>query len=79
MSRNYTVQTKIDRPVADVFDAVVSSTRMQHYFVNGASGDLVKGSSLDQDDLVFKALGGADAAHPIKARSQLFKMLLQLA
>ena len=46
MSRNYTVQTKIERPVADVFDAVVSSARMQRYFVNGASGDLVEGETV---------------------------------
>jgi len=43
MSRNYTVQTKILRPVADVFDAVISSERLKGYFVNGASGNLVEG------------------------------------
>ena len=43
MSRNYTVQTRIARPVADVFDAIVSSDRMKRYFVNGASSDLVEG------------------------------------
>ena len=46
MSRNYTVQTKIERPVADVFDAVVSSDRMKRYFVNGASSDLVEGETV---------------------------------
>ena len=46
MSRNYTVQTKIARPVADVFDAVVSSERMKNYFVNGASSDLVVGATV---------------------------------
>ena len=46
MTRNYTVQTKIERPVADVFDAVVSSERMQRYFVNGASGDLIEGETV---------------------------------
>ena len=46
MSRNYTVQTKIERPVADVFNAVVSSAKMQHYFVNAASGDLVEGKTV---------------------------------
>ncbi len=43
MSRNYTVQTKIKRPVVDVFDAIVSSERMKKYFVNDASSDLVEG------------------------------------
>ncbi len=46
MSRNYTVQTKIARPVADVFDAIVSSEKMQRYFVNGSSGDLVVGDTV---------------------------------
>ena len=46
MSRNYTVQTKIKRPVADVFDAIVSRDRMKQYFVNGASSDLVEGETV---------------------------------
>ncbi len=46
MSRNYTVQTKIKRPVADVFDAIVSSERMKKYFVNGASSDLIEGETV---------------------------------
>ena len=46
MSRNYRLQTKIKRPVADVFDAVVSSERMKNYFVNGASSDLVEGATV---------------------------------
>ena len=46
MSRNYTVQTKILKPVAEVFDAVVKSDRMLHYFINGASGDLVEGERI---------------------------------
>ena len=46
MSRNYRVQTKIKRPVADVFDAVVSSERIKNYFVNGTSSDLVEGATV---------------------------------
>ncbi len=46
VSRNYTVQTKILRPVADVFDAVVSSERMKKYFIDGASSDLVEGKEV---------------------------------
>ena len=46
MSRNYTVRTKIERPVADVFDAIVSRDRMKRYFVNGASGNLVEGETV---------------------------------
>ena len=46
MSRNYTVQTKIKRPVADVFDAIVASERMKNYFVDGASSDLIEGKEI---------------------------------
>ena len=46
MARNYTVQTKILRPVADVFDAIVSSEKLGHYFVNGASGNLTEGAEI---------------------------------
>ena len=46
MSRNYRVQTKIKRPLADVFDAVVSSEKMKQYFIDGASSDLVEGETV---------------------------------
>lgn len=46
MARNYTVQTKIKRPVADVFDAVISKEKMLKYFVDGASDDLVEGNKI---------------------------------
>ena len=46
MPRNFTVQTKINRPVADVFDAVVSKKKMLNYFVDGASDDLVEGATI---------------------------------
>lgn len=46
MARNYTVQTRIMRPVADVFDAVMSSEKMKQYFVDGASEDLNEGATV---------------------------------
>ncbi|MCH8867797.1 MAG: SRPBCC domain-containing protein [Proteobacteria bacterium] len=46
MARNYTVKTKILRPVADVFDAVISSEKLKRYFVNGASGNLEEGERI---------------------------------
>lgn len=46
MARNYTVQTRIMRPVADVFDAVISSEKMKQYFVDGASEDLREGATV---------------------------------
>jgi uncharacterized protein YndB with AHSA1/START domain len=46
MDRNYTVQTKILRPVADVFDAVVRSEILCHYFTDKTTGDLVEGTEV---------------------------------
>ncbi len=46
MARNYTVQTKILRPVADVFDAIVSRDKLCNYFTDGASGDLEEGAEV---------------------------------
>jgi uncharacterized protein YndB with AHSA1/START domain len=46
MARNYTVQTKIMRPVADVFDAIVAKDMMMKYFVDGASDDLNEGATI---------------------------------
>lgn len=43
MARSYTVRTKILRPVAEVFDAVVSKDTLCRYFTDEASGDLVEG------------------------------------
>ncbi len=46
MLRNYTVQTKILRPVADVFDAIISREKMEKYFVNASSTDLIEGQTV---------------------------------
>lgn len=46
MTRNYTVNTRIAKPVADVFDAIVSSDKLIRYFTNGSSGDLVEGATV---------------------------------
>lgn len=46
MARNYTIRTNIMRPVADVFDALVSKDKMMKYFVDGASDDLSEGSTI---------------------------------
>ena len=47
MARNYTVQTKILKPVADVFDAVVSRDKLCRYFTSESSGDLEEGKVID--------------------------------
>jgi len=43
MARNYTVHTRIARPVEDVFDAVVSCERLCRYFSDKSSGNLTEG------------------------------------
>lgn len=46
MARNYTVQTRIMRPVAEVFNSIVSKEKMMKYFVDGASEDLREGATI---------------------------------
>ena len=47
MARNYTVQTRVLRPVADVFDAVYSSDKLCNYFTDKASSDLSEGATVN--------------------------------
>ena len=47
MTKNYTVSTKINRPVKDVFDAIVSGELMIKYFTDSVSGDLVVGETIE--------------------------------
>jgi uncharacterized protein YndB with AHSA1/START domain len=46
MSRNYTVSTKIARPVSEVFEAIVSGEHLNRYFTTRTSGDLVEGAEI---------------------------------
>ena len=46
MARNYTVRTRIARPMADVYDAIVSADRLNRYFTNRSSGDLTEGARI---------------------------------
>lgn len=46
MARNYTVSTRIAKPVADVYDAIVSSERLNRYFTSRTSGDLEVGARI---------------------------------
>lgn len=43
MNRNYTVSTQINKPVQDVFNAVVSKDVLAKYFTNKSSSDLIEG------------------------------------
>lgn len=46
MSRNYTVSTRIKKPVPEVFNAVVSKDLLSKYFVLAASSDLIVGERI---------------------------------
>jgi uncharacterized protein YndB with AHSA1/START domain len=46
MARNYTVHTRIRRPLEDVFNAIVSSETLCRYFSHKSSGDLVEGDRI---------------------------------
>jgi uncharacterized protein YndB with AHSA1/START domain len=46
MRRNYTVSTQIAKPVAEVFNAVVSRDLLRNYFVDKSSGDLRVGDRI---------------------------------
>ena len=47
MARNYTVQTRILRPVTEVFDAIVSRDKLCQYFTDTASSDMQEGTQID--------------------------------
>ena len=47
MARNYTVQTRILRPVSEVFDAIVSRDKLCQYFTDTASSDMEEGAQID--------------------------------
>lgn len=44
--RNYTVRTRINKPVAEVFNAVVDSKTIIKYFVNRTSSDMISGEKI---------------------------------
>ena len=45
-ARNYKVQTKIERPVSVVFDAIVNPEKMCGYFTDKTSGPLAEGEKV---------------------------------
>ena len=46
MSTNYTIHTRINRPIADVFDAITTGDKLCRYFTSKTSGDLVEGETI---------------------------------
>lgn len=73
MSRTYRVRTKINKPLAQVFNAVVSKELITKYFSDGASGDLVAG-----EVIVWQWSGASD--HPVTVtkveKNQLVEIVL---
>ena len=70
MARNYTVSTRISKPVADVFDAIVSSDKLANYFAKGSS-DLVEGTTV-----IWHWEGYGDA--PVLVRKVVENELIEL-
>ena len=46
MSRNYTVRTRLEKPAAVVYAAIVSADTLDRYFTGRASGDLAEGARI---------------------------------
>ena len=71
MSRNYTIQRKILKPVAEVFEAIISSDKLKCYFVDSTSSDLVEGERVvwQWDDY---------GAHPVVVRKIIKNQLIEL-
>lgn len=46
MARNYTVTTRIARPVAEVFDAIVSRDKLVKYFAHDSDSNLEEGAKV---------------------------------
>ena len=47
MERNYTVSTQINRPVSEVFNAVIDRHVMEKYFTTSSSSSLIEGQKID--------------------------------
>ncbi len=47
MERNYTVSTQINRPLSEVFSAVIDSHVMEKYFTTRSSSSLIEGRKID--------------------------------
>ena len=46
MNRNYTVRTRIEKPAAVVYAAIVSADTLDRYFTGRSSGDLAEGARI---------------------------------
>lgn len=71
MSRNYTVRTRILKPLDEVFDAVVSAEKLCRYFSDTSSGDLVAG-----DRVVWNWADAGD--HPVVVAEVVHNQVIRL-
>ena len=71
MSRNYTIRTRINKPIAEVFNAVVSREIMTNYFTNEASSDLIAG-----EEVIWTWDGYGDG--PITVKTIRVKELIEM-
>jgi len=72
MTRNYTVRTRILKPLDEVFDAVISSEKLCRYFSDKSSGDLAEG-----DRIVWYWDGAGD--HPVVVTRIIRNQFISLA
>ena len=71
MSRNYTLQRKILRPAAEVFEAVISSDKLKSYFVDSTTSNLVEGERVVWQWTLY-------GAHPLVVRKIIKNQLIEL-
>ncbi len=62
MGPKFEVQLKIQKPVAEVFDAVVNPTKLSGYFIQAASGPLAEGAT------VMWKFAEVPGEHPVHVR-----------
>lgn len=62
MDMKFTLQTKISKPVAEVFDAVVNPKKIVGYFCNQADAPLVEGQTVHWTWTAHKV------THPVKVK-----------
>lgn len=66
MTVKFTVQLKIRKPVAEVFDAVVDPKKLAGYFVKAASGPMVAGQTVMWSFPEFEGAFPVEIAEVIK-------------
>lgn len=75
MELKFTVQTKIQKPVTEVFDAVYNPTKLSAYFTTaGADGPLDEGKTVMWS---FSDLGGEPVRFPVRVQKTVKDKLIR--